>query len=301
MTGLGGGEGRRDRLLEKIRVSGFVSIPELRESLGVSESTIRRDLDALEESGSVRRTHGGVFFTGPSASLRLFEHRRTSRWDWKRAVAAAASRLIEDHDTELLDGGSTTYELARQLVGRPLQVVTNSLPVAQLFASSDSIDLVFLGGYVHPRTGVTLGPYTQQMLEGVNVQTAVISIAGANQRGYYNSNLLLVEAERAMMQCADRTMVVTDSSKFGRSSLARLCPLEAIHTVVVDSQLDLPWQQRLRDLGTQLFLAELEEPERSEEPIRESADDPAIVKTESNLTRRGGPSAGLATPCEPSP
>ena len=96
-------------------------------------------------------------------------------------------------------------------------------------------------------------------------------------------------------------MVVTDSSKFGRSSLARLCPLEAIHTVVVDSQLDLPWQQRLQDLGTQLFLAELEEPERSEEPIRDSADDPTMVKTDSTITRRGGPTAGPAAPCESSP
>jgi riboflavin biosynthesis pyrimidine reductase len=104
-----------------------------------------------------------------------------------------------------------------------------------------------------------------------------------------------------MMQCADRTMVVTDSSKFGRSSLARLCPLEAIHTVVVDSQLDLPWQQRLRDLGTQLFLAELEESDRSEESIRESAEESSIIKTETPMTRRGGPSAGPVAPADPTP
>jgi riboflavin biosynthesis pyrimidine reductase len=96
-------------------------------------------------------------------------------------------------------------------------------------------------------------------------------------------------------------MVVTDSSKFGRSSLARLCPLEAIHSVVVDSQLDLPWQKRLQDLGTQLILAELEESDRPEESIRESAEDPAIVKTETPVIRRGGPTAGPAAPCEPSP
>ncbi|MCB0384587.1 MAG: hypothetical protein KDD43_04270, partial [Bdellovibrionales bacterium] len=115
----------------------------------------------------------------------MFESRLAGAWERKRQIARAASALIEDHDTLLLDGGSTTYELARQLVGRPLQVVTNSLPLANLFCACDSADLVLLGGYVHSRTGVSLGPYANEMLASLNVQTAVLSIAGADQRGYY--------------------------------------------------------------------------------------------------------------------
>ena len=248
-------ESRREKLLELIRSAGFVAIPDLRETLGVSESTIRRDLDHLEELGEARRTHGGVFFTGASASLRFFEDRLASQWDRKKQVARAASTLIQDHDTILLDGGSTTYELAKQLVGKPLQIVTNSLPVANLFSSSNTVDLILLGGYVHSRTGVTLGPYTDQMLQSLNVQKAVLSIAGADRRGYYNSNLLLVETERAMMRCADQTIVVADSSKFGRASLARLCTLEQISTVVADDSLSDEWRTTLRDQGTQLLLA----------------------------------------------
>ena len=137
-------------------------------------------------------------------------------------IAAAAARLIEDGDTILLDGGSTTYELARSLVGRPLQVVTNSLPVANLFTSSAAADLVLIGGYVHTRTGVSLGPYANQMLAELNVRRAVLSVAGVNTNGYYNSNLLLVETERAMMKAADEVIVVADSTKFDRSSLALL-------------------------------------------------------------------------------
>ena len=249
-------EQRRSKLLELIRMQGFVSIPDLRAELDVSESTIRRDLDALEETGEAQRTHGGVFFTGPTASLRLFEHRRAGQWEKKRQIAIAASRLIEAHDTVLLDGGSTTYELARQLVGRPLQIVTNSLPLANLFAASEQVDLVMLGGYVHSRTGVSLGPYANQMLASLNVQKAVLSIAGADERGYYNSNLLLVETERAMMQAADTTIVVADSSKFGRSSLARLCELSDVDTVVSDDDLDETWRQRLTGAGVELHLAE---------------------------------------------
>jgi DeoR/GlpR family transcriptional regulator of sugar metabolism len=261
-----------------IRSQGFVSIPDLRAALDVSESTIRRDLDYLESEGEAQRTHGGVFSTGPTASLRQFADRRAGQWDRKRQIAVAASRLIENHDTLLLDGGSTTYELARQLVGRPLQIVTNSLPLANLFASSDQADLVLLGGYVHTRTAVSLGPYANQMLATLNVQTAVLSIAGADHRGYYNSNLLLVETERAMMECADQTMVVADSSKFGKSSLARLCELKSVHTVVTDDGLSERWQAELQAAGVRLILAGRED----SPPDDAAANDPTADEPTAN-------------------
>ncbi len=261
MSTLGIAESRRAKLRQLIRNQGFVSIPDLRAALDVSESTIRRDLDFLEAEGEAQRTHGGVYSSGPAASLKIFEHRRAEQWDKKKQIASAACELVEDHDTVLLDGGSTTYELAKRLVGRPLQIVTNSLPLASLFASSEQVDLVVLGGYVHSRTGVTLGPYANQMLGSLNVQAAVLSIAGADRRGYYNSNLMLVETEKAMMAAADKTIVVADSSKFGKSSLAKLCPLDHIHTLVSDSDLDGQWQECLKAAGVNLILAKEDPPD----------------------------------------
>jgi DeoR/GlpR family transcriptional regulator of sugar metabolism len=249
-------EERRNRLLEVIRQRGFASLPALAGQLAVSESTVRRDLDYLEESGVAQRTHGGVFYTGPSPKLAHFDQRQSLNWDRKRQIALSASRLIEDNETILLDGGSTAYELAQLLVGRPLQVVTNSLPVANLFTSSDNADLVLLGGYVHARTGVTIGPYTNQMLAGLNVRRAVLSVAGINERGTYNSNLLLVETERAMMQCAEEVMIVADSTKFGHTSLTPLCGLDAIDLLVTDSEISTEWQQRLTDAGVRVVVAE---------------------------------------------
>ena len=143
-------EERRNRLLELIRTRGFAALPDLAEQLAVSESTVRRDLDFLEEAGAAKRTHGGVFYTGATPKLPWFEEREPAQWSKKQAVAARAAELIQDGDTLLLDGGSTTYEVARLLVGRPLQIVTNSLPVANLFASSQANDLVFVGGYIYP-------------------------------------------------------------------------------------------------------------------------------------------------------
>ncbi|MEQ1831076.1 MAG: DeoR/GlpR family DNA-binding transcription regulator [Pirellula sp.] len=253
---LNGSVARRAKLRDLIREHGFVSIPDLRESMDVSESTIRRDLEVLEETGEAKRTHGGVFSTGPTHGVKQFESKRNpGQWEKKRLIALAAASLIDDHDTVLLDGGSTTYELARQLVGRPLQIVTNSLPVANLFSASDSVDLVLLGGTVHSRTGVTQGNFSNQMLLALTVQKAFLSIAGVTTKGFYNSNMLLVETERAMMQCADRSIIVADSSKFGKSSLARLCDWNSVHTLVVDDELAPDWQQHIASQNVQLILA----------------------------------------------
>ena len=152
-------------------------------------------------------------------------------------------------------GGSTTYELARLLVGRPLQVVTNSLPVASLFTSSDTADLVIVGGYVHTRTGVSLGPYANQMLADLTARRAVLSVAGVNDRGYYNSNMLLVETERVMMQAADEVIVVADSTKFGRTSLALMCQLDEIDVLVVDNQITDEWRKKIVDAGVRMVIA----------------------------------------------
>lgn len=246
---------RRSRLLELIRQRSFAALPDLAQELQVSESTVRRDLDFLEEAGTAKRTHGGVFYTGPSPKLAHFDQRQKTHWEKKKLIAEAADKLIEEGDTILLDGGSTTYELARVLVGRTLQVVTNSLPVASVLTSSAAADLVLIGGYVHTRTGVSLGPYANQMLSDLNVRKAVVSVAGITSQGYHNSNLLLVETERAMMRAADEVIVVADSSKFDRSSLALLCPLGEVDVVVVDNEISDAWRRRLSDAGVKVVIA----------------------------------------------
>ena len=248
-------EERRSRLLEHVRSHGFASLIDLRDQLQVSESTIRRDLDFLEESGVAQRTHGGVFYTGPSPKLNHFDQRQGMNWERKRRIGAAAARLIEDNDTVLLDGGSTTYELAQRLVGRPLAVVTNSLPVANLFTSTDQADLIFIGGNIHARTGVSLGPYANQMLAALNVRRAVISTAGISERGCYNSNLLLVETERAMMRSAEEVIVVADSTKFGHTSLALSCALDEFDVLVTDDGITDEWRMKIGAAGARLVIA----------------------------------------------
>jgi DeoR/GlpR family transcriptional regulator of sugar metabolism len=246
---------RRNRLLEMVRVRGFASLSDLAGELDVSESTIRRDLDSLEESGTAKRTHGGVFYTGPSPQLPHFQQRQEAQWDKKRQIARRAAELIEEGDTLLLDGGSTTYELARLLVGRSVQVVTNSLPVANLMTGNRDSDLIFIGGCVHLRTGVTVGPYANEMLAGLNVRRAMLSVAGIHDRGMFNSNLLLVETERAMIAAADEAIVLADSTKFGKQNLALLCDLAAVDKMVVDYEITEDWRSKVIAAGVELIVA----------------------------------------------
>jgi DeoR/GlpR family transcriptional regulator of sugar metabolism len=134
-------------------------------------------------------------------------------------------------------------------------VVTNSLPVANLFIGSPTTEVVMIGGYVHERTGVTLGPYAVEMLRDLNVRTAILSVAGLTEKGFYNSNLLLVETERAMMETADQVVIVADSTKLGRSSLAKLCELTAIDALIIDDELTEDWRSRLLAAGVPLVVA----------------------------------------------
>ena len=239
---------RRQHVLDLVTRKRFVGLAELAKAVKVSESTLRRDLDHWDVQGQIKRIHGGAMFVGDDASLPALEERSGSQIAEKLLVAREAALRIRDGDAVLLDGGTTTLEVARLLVGRSLQIVTNSLPIANLFASSRETDLVMLGGYVYPRTGVALGPLTVRMMQDIHVHQTILSIGGLTERGLFNSNLLLVEAERQMMQCADEVVVVADHTKIGRSNLAFLCELSEMDLLIVDSGLN-EGQRKLLEVG----------------------------------------------------
>ena len=231
-------EERRQRVLDLVSKRGFVALAELAEAIHVSESTIRRDIDYWKHKGVVRPTRGGAVYVGNGGTLPALEERSASQLEEKRAIARAAAARVRDGDTVLLDGGTTTLEVARLLVGRPVQIVTNSLPVANLFASRREADLVILGGYVYPRTGVALGPLASRMAEDIHVHLYMLSVSGLTPKGLFNSNLLLVETQKQMMRCADEVVVLADHTKIGQKALAFLCELTAIDTLIVDRGLN---------------------------------------------------------------
>ena len=244
---------RRQEILNIAEKSGFVTLQDLMTHVEASESTVRRDLEFLDGIGQIRRTRGGAAYIGES--LTGVEERRGWASREKCLVAQAAADLIQPGEAVLLDGGTTTLEVARRLVGKPLLVVTNSLPVANVLVNQSLVELLLVGGYLYPKTGVALGSHAVAGLQGIHVRRLVMSVGGITSEGLFNSNMLLVETERRMMEVAEEVVVVSDSSKLGHSALAHLCGLDEVDCLVIDSGISAEWRKRIEDAGIRLIVA----------------------------------------------
>jgi DeoR/GlpR family transcriptional regulator of sugar metabolism len=228
--------------------------------LEVSHSTVRRDLEVLEEQGFVKQTHGGVIWAGEKAgngaSPYAFDQRKGYQSDAKRQIARAARELVQPGETILIDGGTTTYFLAEELLGRPLQLVTNSLPIANLFLNDENVELILTGGLMYPRYGVLLGPTSENYNSKIHTKTMFFSVAGIHEGSLYNQNLLLVQSERRMMQQAQQVILLADATKFGQQALAQLGKLDEVDIIVTDASLSSDHREQIRAAGCELIIAE---------------------------------------------
>jgi len=253
------GDERRQQLTEFLAERGFADLSVLVSSLGVSESTVRRDLSQLEEEGIARRTHGGAVFVSDRFSALNYAAREKTAVAEKQGIGRAAAELVLDGEIVFLDGGTTTFQVARHLLTRSLQVITNSLPIANLLSSAVDIELTFVGGYIYPRTGVALGPIARQALASLHFSKVFMGVAGITEDALFNANTLLVEVEQQMMDNADEIIVVTDHGKFGKRGLARLADLSVVDRIVTDAGLDPQWQEVVRAAGVDIIMAPAEE------------------------------------------
>lgn len=232
---------RRQTILQVIEKKGFVTLSQLMELVGASDSTVRRDLEVLDGNGQIRRTRGGATYVGES--LTSFDVRRTKARKQKERIAEAAAALVQPGETVILDGGTTTVEVARELAGRSLQVVTNSIPIVNALVNSPETELIVIGGFLYPKTGVNLGPLAVEALKSIHARRLFISVGGMTATSLFNSNALLVETERQMIEAAEEVIVVSDSSKLGHSALAQLCPLETVDRLITDAGITDEWRE----------------------------------------------------------
>ncbi|MEP3480377.1 MAG: DeoR/GlpR family DNA-binding transcription regulator [Fuerstiella sp.] len=249
-------EERRNLILRIAEQSGFVSLQHLVAEVGVSESTIRRDLELLDSQGQLHRTRGGAAYAGDSLSD--LQSRQNQASKQKTRIAERAAEGVLDGGTILLDGGSTTLEVARALRGKSLQVVTNSLPIASTLMNEAMIELIFVGGYVYPKTGVALGDQAVRALKEIHVDQLIMGAGGVTTDGLFNSNALLVETERQMIESADRVTVVADSSKFGHRALSHLCALNSVHQIITDDGIQSKWIEQIEQSDIQMIVASME-------------------------------------------
>jgi DeoR/GlpR family transcriptional regulator of sugar metabolism len=231
---------RRERILHLVRSVGGVRVSELVEQLGVSDMTIRRDIEVLAGRGLVARVHGGATALGDrSADEPGFTAKSVQQRVEKRAIARAAVRLVQPGAAVALSAGTTTYEIARELCAVPdLTVVTNSFPAAQLLHEAGRSDLtVVLTGGTRTPSDALVGPVAVEALRGLHVDTVFLGVHGFDERGFTTPNLVEAETNRALLSCARRRVVTADHTKWGVVGLASITGLEDIEVLVVDDRI----------------------------------------------------------------
>jgi len=250
-------EDRRDRAAEVLSLQGFMSLTDLSHVLRVSESTVRRDLEILERQGLVKRTYGGAVYVKDAGARKLaFADRETTALAEKAAIARAVAGLIPENQTVILNGGTTCCQVARELTGRRLSVVTNSVPIASLLSAALETEVTLVGGYVYPRTGVALGSMAVQQLDCIHATQLVMSCAGVTEQGAFNANQMMVDVERKMMEIAEEVILLADHTKFGMRSVAWLCGLEEVNVIVTDARAAASDRQWLGSLAARVIYAE---------------------------------------------
>ncbi|MEJ5252808.1 MAG: DeoR/GlpR transcriptional regulator [Chthonomonadetes bacterium] len=250
-------EERRQQILQHLRVAGKVTVDELSARFGVSAPTIRADLSFLEKQGLLRRTHGGALPVESTLYEPPYSVREMKNLPEKRAIARVAATLVQDEETVLLDAGTTTFEIALQLKQRRgLKVVTNSLAIALEMMERKDMEVVLLGGSVHPARRATLGELVLHALDVIYVDHAFLSFNGVDARaGYTSVDFEAAAVKRKMMQHARQVVVVADHAKLGQVAFARVAPAHSAHVLVVDDGAPAEMLKAFEEQGVRVLTA----------------------------------------------
>ncbi|MFF0292398.1 DeoR/GlpR family DNA-binding transcription regulator [Kitasatospora sp. NPDC004615] len=232
---------RRALILDQVRRDGAVKVAELVDRLGVSDMTVRRDLDALARTGAVRKVYGGAVARTATAEEPAFEAKSGLETDTKAALAEAAAAQVQPGSVVALSAGTTTYAVATRLLDIPgLTVVTNSLPVAELLrthTAEDGPDLLLTGG-APTRSAALVGPLADQAIRSLHVDLLIIGAHGVSEHaGLTTPNLAEAQTNRALIASAHRTVAVADHTKWGIVGLSSFAALTDLDCFITDHEI----------------------------------------------------------------
>ena len=259
-------QNRLDQILELIVEEGLIEVEKAANKFNVSRATIRRDLDILAQQQLINRTHGGATATGGSFRLPL-AYKVAKHDDAKKRIGSYCVGLVKRYQVVGINGGTTTTEVVRALAGAPefvqgepgdqpaLTVVTNALNIATELTVRHQIKIVVTGGVARPQSYELSGPFAEAVLSEVMIDIAFVGVesidlvqgAGARHEDEARVN-------RQILSRARKVVVVTDSSKFRKTSFARICQLSDIDLIVTDDGLDLMTKSKLISLGVKIVI-----------------------------------------------
>ncbi|HBU81686.1 MULTISPECIES: DeoR/GlpR family DNA-binding transcription regulator [Paenibacillus] len=237
---------RYDRIVEMVNVKGSIRVSELSEHCRVTEETIRRDLDRLEQAGRLRRSHGGAVSVKEEQPEIPYRVRETTHAEEKKRIAHSALSIIRPGDRILLDASTTAGYMAANMPDMPLTVLTNSIQVATELSSRDKIEVISTGGQLAQRSLSFVGPLAERSLETYHVDKLFLSCKGVHlEGGISESNELQARLKQKMVGISDQVILLADTSKFGVRAFARVTGLDAVHEVITDQSLDDDLIERL--------------------------------------------------------
>lgn len=248
---------RREKIMELLREDGSAKVIALAKLFKVTEVTIRQDLEKMEKDGLIIREHGGAYLKNIKDQVQTFSLTHQENLDKKALIALKCLEFIEPGDTIILDSGSTTTELAKGLKGRKnLTVITNALNIALILGAEPGIEVIVTGGEFKPPTLSLTGQKAADFFKGLHAQKLFLATAGISLKaGLTYPSISDLVVKKAMIDAADTTYLVADSSKMGKAAFASLGALSLIDYIITDPGIEEKHKQLLTDNDIELIIA----------------------------------------------
>jgi DeoR family transcriptional regulator of aga operon len=251
---------RRQKIMSMLSAKGQVYVRELSKEFEVSEVTIRNDLGQLEKKNMLVRARGGAMLleTGVSIDHRLSDKDKL-HYAEKVKIGKCAAKLINDYETLIIDSGTTTIEIVKNLPKvNELNIITNALNIVNQLVkqNNDNINIIMLGGYLRKNSLSLVGPLAARNLMNLFVDKVFLSVDGFDTKfGVYTPNIEEAYLNQKMIELAKEVILVADSSKFQRKSMVFICEVTKIHKVITDEGISDEDRKRLEDSGVKVIIA----------------------------------------------
>lgn len=247
---------RHQYILTKLKTEGHVKVLDLCSDLNVSSVTIRKDLKLLEDKQLLYRTHGGGTLSNPYMVDRHVNEKEKIHRDEKSGIGHAAARLLEPNDCIIIASGTTVLSLARQIQPQgSLTVITAALNVAMELNRQPEIEVLVLGGMLRKSSSSATGSYAERILDDFSCSKLFLGVDGIDlEFGLSTTNVMEAQLNRKMITVAQRTIVLADSSKFGKRGFGRICGIEEVDTIITDNGISEHMFHSLQGMGVEVVV-----------------------------------------------
>jgi len=249
-------EGRRQKIQQIIEEKGKITVEDIAGRFSVSAVTARSDLDVLAKRGDVMRSHGGAVRQLNAVVDYPLRFKESIHHAEKVRIGHAAVQLIRPHHNIILDSGTTTVQIARQIKAariHPLTIITNALNVAYELAETEGITLIVIGGILRPASSSMVGPQAERMLQDLHADHLFLGVDGLHPDvGYCTPDILEAQLNALMIRISNDVTVVADASKFGKRSLSVIATIECAHRIITDARVSPEIASSVRAKGVEV-------------------------------------------------